>query len=97
LIAAPKDCPGRHDCRSGCRSRRLGCTTCGCSCLDGRHAGLTSWFHRDHGLKSLERNILGMVGIGPIEETLIGMVDSPDAAGREKALAKLMAWGRAGA
>jgi hypothetical protein len=38
-----------------------------------------------------------MVGIGPIEETLIGMVDRPDAAGREKALAKLAAWGRAGA
>jgi putative NADPH-quinone reductase len=63
----------------------------------GMPAAVYRWFYRAHSLKSLERNILGMVGIGPIEETLIGMVDSPDAAGREKALAKLAALGRAGA
>lgn len=38
------------------------------------------WFYWAHSLKSLERNILKFVGIGPIRETLFGMVDqvSPD-------------------
>jgi len=54
------------------------------------------WFYRAHSVKSLERNILGMVGIGPIDETLIGMVDSPQPDGRAKALARLRALGRAG-
>jgi putative NADPH-quinone reductase len=33
------------------------------------------WIYRAHSLKALERNILGFVGIGPIDETLIGMVE----------------------
>ena len=33
-------------------------------------------FMRAHSVKSLERNILGFVGIAPINETLIGSVDS---------------------
>jgi putative NADPH-quinone reductase len=36
------------------------------------------YFYRAHSLKSLERNILGFVGIAPIRETLIGGVDSLD-------------------
>jgi putative NADPH-quinone reductase len=32
-------------------------------------------FYRAHSLKSLERNILGMVGIAPVHTTLIGLVD----------------------
>ncbi|MGV8892512.1 MAG: NAD(P)H-dependent oxidoreductase [Burkholderiaceae bacterium] len=32
------------------------------------------WFYRAHSVKSLERNILGFVGIAPISTTLIGMV-----------------------
>jgi putative NADPH-quinone reductase len=63
----------------------------------GMPAAAYRWFYRAHSLKSLERNILGMVGIGPIDETLVGMVESPGAAGRDKALAKLAALGRAGA
>ena len=42
------------------------------------------------------RNILGFVGIGPIRETLIGMVETSGAAKREKWLEKLHALGRAG-
>jgi putative NADPH-quinone reductase len=30
------------------------------------------WYFRAHSIKSLERNLLGMVGIGPVHETLIG-------------------------
>ena len=33
------------------------------------------WFYGAHGLKSLERNILKFTGIGPIRESLIGMVE----------------------
>jgi hypothetical protein len=33
------------------------------------------WYFRAHSLKALERNILGFVGIAPIHETLIGMVE----------------------
>jgi len=31
------------------------------------------WYFRAHSVKSLERNILGFVGIAPVHETLIGM------------------------
>jgi putative NADPH-quinone reductase len=32
------------------------------------------WLYRAHSLRSLERNILGFVGIAPVHETLVGMV-----------------------
>lgn len=40
------------------------------------------WFFRAHSVKSLERNILGFVGIAPVDETLIGLVGAltPEAA-----------------
>lgn len=40
------------------------------------------WYFRAHSVKSLERNVLGFVGIGPINETLVGMVGqlTPEAA-----------------
>lgn len=43
----------------------------------GMPALVYRWYFRAHSLKSLERNILGFVGIGPIHETLIGMVSKP--------------------
>ncbi|WP_298832948.1 NAD(P)H-dependent oxidoreductase [uncultured Piscinibacter sp.] len=51
-------------------------------------------YFRAHSVKSLERNILGFVGISPVHETLIGQVDSLDEAGRAKWLARLAALGR---
>lgn len=39
------------------------------------------WIFRAHSLRSLERNILGFVGIGPIHETLVGGVDGLGDAG----------------
>nr|WP_316642786.1 NAD(P)H-dependent oxidoreductase [uncultured Roseateles sp.] len=40
----------------------------------GMPALLYRFFFRAHSVKSLERNILGFVGIAPVHETLIGMV-----------------------
>jgi putative NADPH-quinone reductase len=41
-------------------------------------------YFRAHSVKSLERNILGFVGIAPVDETLIGMVGNlkPEDAGK---------------
>lgn len=43
-----------------------------------------SLFYRKHSLKSLQRNILGFMGAGPIRTSLIGLVDEikPDRASR---------------
>jgi putative NADPH-quinone reductase len=61
----------------------------------GMPALVYRWFFRAHSLKSLERNILGFVGIGPIRETLIGTVEA-SAASRERWLTKLRALGGRG-
>jgi putative NADPH-quinone reductase len=42
----------------------------------GMPALVYRWYFRAHSIKSLERNILGFVGIAPVNETLIGMVGS---------------------
>ncbi|HTE20513.1 MAG TPA: NAD(P)H-dependent oxidoreductase [Armatimonadota bacterium] len=54
------------------------------------------WFYGAHSLKSLERNILGFCGIGPIQHTLIGAVEAADEPGREEWLEKLRQFGRDG-
>lgn len=46
------------------------------------------WFFGAHSLKSLERNILKFMGIKPVRESLIGMVDG-DAKRRARWLARL--------
>jgi putative NADPH-quinone reductase len=53
------------------------------------------WYYRAHSVKSLERNILGFVGIAPVRETLIGGVEA-SAANRKKGLAALHDLGVAG-
>jgi putative NADPH-quinone reductase len=40
----------------------------------GMPALVYRWYFRAHSVKSLERNILGFVGIAPVDETLIGTV-----------------------
>jgi putative NADPH-quinone reductase len=54
------------------------------------------WYFRAHSLKSLERNVLRFCGIGPIRESLIGLVESKDGSRRRKWLAKMTALGAAG-
>jgi putative NADPH-quinone reductase len=39
----------------------------------GMPAIIYRWYFRAHSIKSLERNILGFVGIAPVHETLIGL------------------------
>lgn len=47
-----------------------------------------------HGVKGFESGILGMAGIGPIRESLIGGVGAEDEKGREKWLNKMRDHGR---
>jgi putative NADPH-quinone reductase len=54
-------------------------------------------YFRAHSVKSLERNILGFVGIAPVNETLIGMVGNMKAEDSQKCLRKLAALGRSAA
>lgn len=55
------------------------------------------WMFGAHSLKSLERNILGFVGIAPIKETLLGMVEVANPETRQKWLAEMEKLGRSGA
>jgi putative NADPH-quinone reductase len=61
----------------------------------GMPAQVYRWFYRAHSVKSLERNILGFVGVSPVNETLIGMVDQLGEQGVAKWCAKMRALGRA--
>lgn len=66
----------------------------------GMPALVYRWYFRAHSLKSLERNILGFVGIGPIHETLIGLVGKPGEGFEkeaEKWLGKMRKLGKVGA
>ena len=62
----------------------------------GMPAFFFRWFYRAHSLKGLERNILGFCGIGPIKESLFGMVETASQAKREQWIAKLRTLGRGG-
>lgn len=53
-------------------------------------------FYRAHGLKSLERNILKLCGLGPIRETLFGSVETVSDDKRKGWLAKMERLGRLG-
>ena len=60
----------------------------------GMPAWIYRWYFFAHSLKSLERNILGFVGIGPIKETLIGGIGAMDQKGRTRWLENMRALGR---
>jgi putative NADPH-quinone reductase len=59
----------------------------------GMPAIVYRWYFRAHSVKSLERNILGFIGIHPVNETLIGMVDALDSAKSNKWFQKMQALG----
>ena len=63
----------------------------------GMPALVYRWYFRAHSVKSLERNILGFVGIAPVHRNLIGMVETADEARRDKWLAELQRLGERGA
>ena len=60
----------------------------------GMPALVYRWYFRAHSVKSLERNILGFVGISPVQETLIGLVDRLGEAGVAKWTNKMRMMGR---
>jgi putative NADPH-quinone reductase len=60
----------------------------------GMPAAVYRYFYRAHSVRSLERNVLGFVGIAPVHETLVGMVDRLDEPARTKWLARLRDLGR---
>ena len=59
----------------------------------GMPALVYRWYFGAHSLKSLERNILGFSGIGPIKESLFGMVEGVGDAKRQKWLTKMRSLG----
>jgi putative NADPH-quinone reductase len=61
----------------------------------GMPALVYRWYFRAHSVKSLERNILGFVGIAPVHETLIGMVGNLKPEDSAKWLRKMRALGAA--
>jgi putative NADPH-quinone reductase len=60
----------------------------------GMPAVVYRYFFRAHSVKSLERNILGMVGIAPVHETLIGLVERLGPHGVDKWRDRLRKLGR---
>lgn len=62
----------------------------------GMPAMLYRWYFLAHSVRSLERNILGFVGIKPVKETLIGMVGNMDAAAIKQWQDKLEHFGTKG-
>ena len=61
----------------------------------GMPAFIYRWYFGAHGVKVLKRSILHLSGIGPIRESLIGMIEGSQA-GREKWLRKMHLFGREG-
>ncbi len=55
----------------------------------GMPALVYRWYFRAHSVKSLERNILGFVGIAPVHETLIGLTGDMKPTDAAKWLRKL--------
>ena len=54
------------------------------------------WYFGAHSLKSLERNVLKFSGIRPVRHSLVGMVETKNAAHRRRWLERMEALGRAG-
>lgn len=62
----------------------------------GMPALVYRYVFRAHSIKSLERNVLGFVGIAPVHETLIGMVEGLDETAKTRWFEKLRKLGAAG-
>jgi len=60
----------------------------------GMPAMIYRWYFRAHGVRGLERSILGFAGIRPIRESLLGTVDAASDARRRHWLARMNQFGR---
>lgn len=63
----------------------------------GMPALVYRWLYRAHSLKSLQRNVLGFVGVAPVSETLIGGVDGLGEAGVQRWLGRMRELGHTAA
>ncbi len=82
---------------SAARTRkRLAGRSCRVVVTMGMPALVYRWFFGAHSLKSLERNILRFVGIGPVRESLFGMVEQASPARRAGWLARMRRFGERG-
>lgn len=87
-FAVERDVRGRVGApRLGGRSVRLVVTM-------GMPAPAYRWWFLGHGVRSLERSALGLVGLRPCRETFVGRVESLDTIGRELWFARLRELGR---
>lgn len=77
------------DARTGRVEKLLGGRSARVVVTMGMPALAYRWWFRRHSLASLERNLLGFVGIAPIRETLIGSVEAIGPTKRAKWLAAL--------
>lgn len=59
----------------------------------GMPATIYRWYFQAHAVRSLERNILGFVGIAPVRRTLIGMVGKLTPQRAQRWLARMRALG----
>jgi putative NADPH-quinone reductase len=57
---------------------------------------LYRWYFGAHGVKSLERSVLGFCGIGPIRESLFGLVDAPAPVRRARWIERMRRLGATG-
>lgn len=55
------------------------------------------WYFRAHSIKSMKRNILGFVGIDPVNDTVIGMAGQLNPAKADRWLERMNSLGRASA
>ena len=62
----------------------------------GMPALIYRYYYRAHSVRSLERNVLGFVGVSPIDETIVGQAGSMSADARGRWLRKITALGRRG-
>jgi putative NADPH-quinone reductase len=62
----------------------------------GMPAAVYRLYFQAHGLENLKRNILGFAGVRPIRTSLIGMIEAPNAKGRQRWLARMGRFGEGG-
>lgn len=55
------------------------------------------WYFLAHSLRSMKRNILGFVGIGPVRDTIVGLAGNLSADKAQRWLARMGALGRSAA
>ena len=85
--------PGFASAPSGSRKKPLSGKSARIVVTMGMPAFFYRWYFGAHSLKNLERNILRFCGISPVRASLVGAIESPDSAGRERWIARIRALG----